>query len=504
MNKLQNYLVYESALAGVLLVFILAWTDCGGTGSTTSMQNTPPPSTGPVTTSLTDPPTCGAPTGQFKNVWVTITRVRANISSDAGPDDSGWVDLVDLRSNPKQVDLLSLASTACLLNVLGSTSGLPPGNYQQIRIYLLSNSPDSGAATPSTNNCGSNGFNCVVLSGGTAQTLQLSSEAQTGIKIPPGQIAGGGINLQAGQSADIQIDFSACDSIIRQGNGQYRLKPTLHAGEVALNTNSISGRVVDGSTTPPTPIANAIVLLEQPDPANSNLDRVTRAASTSSDGTFFFCPLPSGDYDVVVSATVVSSLGVTTTYNATVTLKVPLGTALGDIPLVPEPTLAGTTTTPSSPATISGQITTAASGATPTVADISLTALQPLGGGNPLIVTVPVFAGSIFTVETSASPSSGSCPTGTDCENYTLFVPASNPAVGTFSASPPTAYSAPASGSTLYWVNAQAFVPMSASSNPGSPDCTPPSLPAAFDSTTQLTVVAGATTTQNFTFAGCQ
>jgi hypothetical protein len=460
--------------------------------------------TGTVTTSIIDPPTCGAPTGLFKNVWVTVTRVRAHISSDAGPDESGWVDLVDLRNNPKQVNLLDLASTACLLNDLGSTTGLPPGNYQQIRIYLLSNSPDSGAATPSPNNCGSNAFNCVVLSDMSVQMLRLSSEAQTGIKIPPGQIAGGGIRLQAGQSADLQIDFSACDSIIRQGNGQYRLKPTLHAGEVALNPNSIGGRVVDGSTTPPSPIPNAMVLLEQPDPANSNLDRVARAGITGPDGTFLFCPLPSGNYDVVASATAVSTPGVPTTYNATVTLKVPLGTALGDIPLVPESTSVGTTTTPSAPGTISGQITSAAAGAAPTVADISLTALQPLGGGNPLIVTVPVFANSTANVETSGTPSSGTCPTGTDCTSYTLLVPASNPAVGTFSASPPTSYSAPATGSVLYWVNAQAFVPMSATSNPGSPDCGPPSLPATLDSTTQLTVTPGATTTQDFTFAGCQ
>jgi hypothetical protein len=93
---------------------------------------------------------------------------------------------------------------------------------------------------------------------------------------------------------------------------------------------------------------------------------------------------------------------------------------------------------------------------------------------------------------------------GTDCVNYSLFVLESNPAVETFSASPPTTYSAPVSGAVLYWVNAQAFVPMSATTNPGAPNCMPPSLPAAFDSTTQLTVIPGSTITQNFNFTGCQ
>jgi hypothetical protein len=56
----------------------------------------------------------------------------------------------------------------------------------------------------------------------------------------------------------------------------------------------------------------------------------------------------------------------------------------------------------------------------------------------------------------------------------------------------------------IYWVSAQAFVPMSAGTNPGSPDCNPSSLPSTFDSTTQLTVAPGSTTTQNFAFTGCQ
>src|SRR5437773_5247502 len=138
----------------------------------------------------------------------------------------------------------------------------------------------------------------------------------------------------AGQSADISIDFDACRSILRQGNGRYSLKPTLHAGEVALNQNSLSGRVVDNTTK--NPIPGAVVSLEQ---AVNNVDRVQRSAMTGSDGTFFFCPLPPGNYDVVVPA-----MAGTTTHTATVTLGGPLGVNLGDIALRPEgtgPTTAG-------------------------------------------------------------------------------------------------------------------------------------------------------------------
>src|SRR5579875_1879485 len=211
----------------------------GGSGSSSQMQTT-----GSVTTSISDPPTCLPPNGSLSHVWGTITKVEANISSAAGPNDSGWVTLVDLSSNPKQIDLLSLASTTCLLTQLGSSTGLTPGNYQQIRMILLSNSPASGQAVPAPNACGTNGYNCVTLATGGTLELNLSSEAQTGIKIPPGQIAGGGIQLLAGQTADINIDFNACASIVQEGNGQVRLIPTLHAGEVSLNSNAISGTVV--------------------------------------------------------------------------------------------------------------------------------------------------------------------------------------------------------------------------------------------------------------------
>ena len=48
------------------------------------------------------------------------------------------------------------------------------------------------------------------------------------------------------------------------------------------------------------PIAGANVLVEQPD--SSGVDRVVELELTASDGTFIFCPLAPGNYDVVVAA----------------------------------------------------------------------------------------------------------------------------------------------------------------------------------------------------------
>lgn len=413
-----------------------------GSGTSTSQSAT---TTGTVATFLSDPPTCEAPNGPFLNVWVTITKVSAHISTDAETNDSGWVDLVDLESTPRQIDLLNLGSpdsTTCVLNQLGSTSGLPPGNYQQIRLHLLANDATGVEVTPQ-NNCGPDAFNCVVTSGGP-QPLLLSSQAQTGLKIPPGQIAGGAITLEAGQSADINIEFNACSSVVMQGNQRFRLKPTLLAGAVSVETSesSISGRVVDDTETA---IPGAIVLLEQPD--DDGIDRVVRSAVTGSGGQFNFCPLPDGDgpYDVVVAASTFDpDGGVTTTYNATVAFGVPVGTDLGDIPLVPEEVTNGPSTFP---ATIEGEVTT-------TVADavVVVSALQEAtANGTTRDVTVPVFGA--VSQPPSVTTAGNTCPgDAAACATYSLEVPASNPSAGAFVDGSIT-FADPAADTVSYSVN---------------------------------------------------
>ena len=459
MKKSGFFNIASFAMGLGILALLVSLVTCGGGGGG---GNSTGPSTGTVNTSISDPPTCKA---TFKNVWVTITRVRAHTSGNADSNASGWI---DLATTPMQIDLLNLESTACVLTQLDSKTGIPSGQYQQIRLYLLSNSVNSGEAVPTPNNCKDKGNNCVVLEGGEAVTLDLSSEAQTGIKIPSGQIAGGKFVVPAGKVVDLNIDFDACASIVQQGNGKFRLKPVLHAAEVSLtNPIKISGNVIDSNSEEG--ISGAVVFLEKPD--SSGIDRMIMQTLSKSDGTFIFCPLPSGTgtYDIVAAATNSS-----TTYKATVVLSVPAEANVADIPLVPED---GT------PAQINGQITSV-----PNPVDISLSALQsvPVGGAETLFVTIPLFAGSTPNVTTE---------TGV---NYTLLVPASNPQWGTFSVTPPTSYTEPAAAPVYYWINAQAFVPSAGSTT----DCTPSSLPLTFDLDTRKEVIEGGIT-QDFTFTGC-
>jgi hypothetical protein len=160
---------------------------------------------------------------------------------------------------------------------------------------------------------------------------------------------------------------------------------------------------------------------------------------------------------------------------------------MGTIPLVPE----GEGNT--SPGAITGLVTTATVDNRATGSDITLSALQTAAptGRASVQVTIPLFNEVSIP---NATESGSSCRARTECATYLLSVPASNPQVGTFSASG-TVYTLPANGDVVYSVNAQAFIPGTA----GTPNCTPSSLRTGL-----VTVSAGTKTpATDLVFTGC-
>src|SRR5215469_12103206 len=130
-------------------------------------------------------------------IFMSITDVQIRQSANASNNDPGWIDLTPgLQNNPVQVDLLG-TSNQCFLATLGSAA-IQPGSYQQMRVFLATNGPVNN------NKCGTMA-NCIVLSADplNPQPLQLSSEVQTGIKIPSGQIAGGEFTVASGETKDL-------------------------------------------------------------------------------------------------------------------------------------------------------------------------------------------------------------------------------------------------------------------------------------------------------------
>lgn len=392
------------------------------------------PQTGFVNASVSDPAPCSAPNGPFLHVYVTVTDVKIHASATAGPNDPGWIDLTPnlTKQGPIQIDLLNEPANECFLAMLGSNTELQAGNYQQIRIMLA----DNASALTGANACKplGNVASCVVMNDGkippTLYPLQLSSQANTGLKIPSGQIAGGQFTVAAGQTKDLDIDFNTCASIVVQGNGTYRLKPVLTAGEVGTNS-AINGTLIDSVTKQPITGGNAIVALEQRD--SNGIDHVMMTTKAdANNGTFAICPVPNGTYDVVAAA----KDGSGNVYAATVIIGVPAGAALGSIQLFKSGVAA---------ASLTGNVTTS-----PIVDDIGLSALQPIGNGVQIVT--PLASQSMATA--TLSTSMANC--GAFCATFTLEVPAAPPEVGAYNSNnPPTSSYAtgPTNSGIQYTVN---------------------------------------------------
>ena len=436
---------------GCLLICVAIVTACS------SVSGTSGSGMGTVNTMVSDPATCASPSGPFSHVYVTITDAQANVSSTAGDNDSGWVDLTpSLSKAPKQIDLLGQANNQCFLASIGDSQQLQAGTYQQIRLILADNS-----LSVSGNLCGS-AANCVMLTSDASNTphqLLLSSESKTGLKIPSGQIAGGGFTVAAGKTVDLDIDFMTCESIVREGNGQYRLKPVLHAGEVSTTSSSINGKVLDKATGNPAS-GTVTVNLEQKD--QSGIDRIVRSATAAADGTFVFCPLSAGTYDVIVVGTRTDGV----LYEPTVLTGVSVGDTTGNINLYLPATAA------TSAATLTGVVTSQNSSNAATPADVGLSVLETV---NSTTYTIPLPLTSTQTaatlpVETAGSTTTLTCPTGTDCASYTMHISSGGPYVGAWSAGGATlAQSTPLA---TYVVDGIATVPSSG----GLADCSPSEL----------------------------
>jgi hypothetical protein len=378
-----------------------------------------------------------------------------------------------------QVDLLGPATNGCFLATLGDNMQLQPGSYQQIRIILADN-----GATVNNNACGS-AANCVVLAADSSvHTLRLSSEAKTGLKIPSGQIASGAFTIAAGQTKDVDIDFITCESIVQEGNGQFRLKPVLHAGEVNTTSTSINGKVLDGTSGNPVN-GSVVVAVEQRDAVG--IDRVQRATLTANDGSFVFCPLPAGTYDVVIVGTRADGA----IYEPSIITGVSVGSTTGNVSLFALSSAA------LSASTLNGTITSQNSSMTGTVSDVDLSVLETL---NSVTYTIPLAPTSTqnsatLAVETAASSGALICPAGTDCASYSLSVSSGAANVGAWSSSG-TTITANVSLAT-YKMDGLAFVPSSG----GVSDCSPSEqTTAAFT----LTVSGSTVAVDPLKFKACQ
>ncbi len=239
---------------------------CGGGGGGSSGGTGTITDAGMLKVALTDAPACG-----YDRINVTVQKVRVHQSSTAADGDPGWSEIVP--GPAPRVDLLSLINGAVL--ELGQVT-LPVGKYRQMSLVLAANdatNPLANAVTPTAR----------------AETALASpASLQSGLKLAVD------IDIVKDQVSDYVIDVDACNSVRRLGStGNYDLSPRY----TVVRRVSATGQRVTGFVTP----APAL------DPATTRISvqsngAIVRSTSPDANGHFVLYPVPSGTYDLVVSA----------------------------------------------------------------------------------------------------------------------------------------------------------------------------------------------------------
>lgn len=173
---------------------------------------------------LTDAP------GDFLQLNIIVSRIEGHIENEG--EEGYWEDLAGW-TNGLPVDLLTLQGVSLLLG----SSELLPNHYTQLRVFLMEEAE----------------LVLEGIDGPTGETvtkiLKIPSSANTGIKLNrPFDIVEGGITK-------LTIDFDAGKSVIKTGNGNYKMKPVIHlisetysAEELPEVFGSVSGNVSYEST----------------------------------------------------------------------------------------------------------------------------------------------------------------------------------------------------------------------------------------------------------------
>lgn len=177
---------------------------------------------------LTDAP------GDYDEVKVDIQDVQIHTSE--GNMESGWQSIID--ADRKGVyNLLEL--TNGLDTLLGAIE-LPAGRVSQIRLVLGNN-------------------NSIVVDGAEFD-LSTPSAQQSGLKLLLNA------DLKEGMTYKVLLDFDVARSIVKTGNGSYKLKPVIKAiseatssaikGEVSIPESTPAVYVIDGTDTVGTSFAD--------------------------------------------------------------------------------------------------------------------------------------------------------------------------------------------------------------------------------------------------------
>jgi hypothetical protein len=190
-------------------------------------------------------------------VTVTIDRVEAHVNNT-------WMPITTV---PQSFDLFDLVKNE---KILGSAT-LPVGHYTQVRFF-----PSSATVT---DNMGTHP--CTIPSG-----------MQTGVKVNVDY------DIGPNQVTTILLDFNVEKSLIKEGNGQYRMQPVIPA-VVKVLSGTITGTVTDGTN----PLQGAVITATYTEGDSYTLGTNVNTSMSLADGSFKIWALLPGTYTLSVSYT---------------------------------------------------------------------------------------------------------------------------------------------------------------------------------------------------------
>ncbi len=228
-----------------------------------------------------------APDPTISALNVTISRVEAHL-------DGKWQ---TLDTAPRTINLLDLVKNDTLL----AQGTVPAGRYNQVRLFV-----DSATVT--------------------------DSEGTHNVTVPSGSRSGIKINLNytidPNQVTEILLDFNVHKSLIKQGNGNYRLQPVIPA-VVKVLSGTVTGTATDGAN----PLNNATVKATYAAGPSYVVGTEVNTTSTLQDGTFKLWALLPGTYTLTFTYTDPTTGTVRTATQADVVVTANTDTPVGSIVL---------------------------------------------------------------------------------------------------------------------------------------------------------------------------
>ena len=155
---------------------------------------------------------------------ITIYKIQVHLAGEDEEDEGEWIEWI--LTEPTEYNLIELKDKSILL----SEEELAPGKYTQIRIFIT----ESYILVEKEGETESEDIKAIEVANEVdfeTFDVEIPSVYQTGIKlIHPFEII-------EGEITELTIDFDAEKSIIKTGNGNYKLKPTIKlTSTIVINT----------------------------------------------------------------------------------------------------------------------------------------------------------------------------------------------------------------------------------------------------------------------------